>query len=261
MRVAGTYTAVPDPVIVTVPVTGPTGAPRSGPVEGSDRSRTSGRTKHPRIEAWKQRLLDTSLRNRLLNYRDLAQTMHLLAADLGPIEDALASGEELHIRPRPGMLGGDDPRSKRLLDARVADDAVPRSYASGSDTVSSTATSRPRRRRPSSLRSIERLERLSRRPAATRSVCGMLDWFESESSEKPRRAPILLVPVALVRNARAGTFTLQATTRALSQPRRVMHPRTGSCSRAPGKRSSICASSEPTICAGSSQSYAPRQMK
>jgi hypothetical protein len=38
------------------------------------------------------------------------------------------------------------------------------------------------------------------------------DWLESESSEKPYRAPILRVPMVLVRKVRAGTFTLQAGT-------------------------------------------------
>jgi very-short-patch-repair endonuclease len=213
MRVAGTYAAAPDPVVVAVPAAGPTGLPRSGPAESSGKSRSSGRTKRPRIEAWKQRLLDTSLHNRLLNYRDLAQTMHLLAADLGPIEDALASGEELQIRPRPTMLGGDDPRSKRLLDARVADDAVAaflrERLAHGelySDLTAEKLTSK--------LTAIYRAAREAVEETGSNPLCvtfGMLDWFESESSEKPRRAPILLVPVALVRNARAGTFTLQAT--------------------------------------------------
>lgn len=213
MRVAGTYTAAPDPVVVAMPATGPTGVPRSGPTDGSGKARTSGRTKHPRIEAWKQRLLDTSLHNRLLNYRDLAQTMHLLAADLGPIEDALASGEELHIRPRPAMLGGDDPRSKRLLDARVADDAVGAFLRErlGHGELYSDLTAE---KTTSKLTTIYRAAREALEETGSNPLCvtfGMLDWFESESSEKPRRAPILLVPVALVRNARAGTFTLQGT--------------------------------------------------
>jgi very-short-patch-repair endonuclease len=213
MRVAGTYAAAPDPIIVTVPATGPTGVPRSGPVETSGRARTSGRTKHPRIEAWKQRLLDTSSRNRLLNYRDLAETMHLLAADLGPVEDALASGEEVHIRPRPGLLGGDDPRSKRLLDARVADDTLAsflRERLGHAELYSDVTPEKT----ATKLTTIYRAAREAIEETGSNRLCaafGMLDWFESETSEKPRRAPILLVPVALVRNARAGTFTLQAT--------------------------------------------------
>lgn len=213
MRVAGTYAAAPDPVVIVAPATGPSAAPRSGPVESSGKARTSGRTKHPRIEAWKQRLLDTSLRNRLLNYRDLAQTMHLLAADLGPIEDALASGEELHIRPRPAVLGGDDPRSKRLLDARVADDAVAtflRERLGHSELYCDLSAEKT----ATKLTGIYRAAREAIEETGSNPLCvtfGMLDWFESESSDKPRRAPILLVPVALVRNARAGTFTLQAT--------------------------------------------------
>lgn len=213
MRVAGTYTAAPDPVVVAVPATGPSGVPRSGPAESSGKSRSSGRTKHPRIEAWKQRLLDTSLHNRLLNYRDLAQTMHLLAVDLGPIEDALASGEGLHIRPRPAMLGGDDPRSKRLLDARVADDAAAaflRERLGHGELYSDLTADKT----ASKLTTIYRAAREALEETGSNPLCvtfGMLDWFESESSDKPRRAPILLVPVALTRNARAGTFTLQAT--------------------------------------------------
>jgi len=213
MRVVGSYTAAPDPVVISLPATGPTGAPRSGAVEVSGKARASGRTKHPRIEAWKQKLLDTSLRNRLLNYRDVAHTMHLLAADLGPIEDALASDLELHIRPRPGLLGVDDPRSKRLLDARVADNASStflRERLGHGELYSDLAAEKMSNK----LTGIYRAAREAIEETGSNPLCltfGMLDWFESDSSDKPRRAPILLVPVALVRNARAGTFTVQAT--------------------------------------------------
>lgn len=45
-------------------------------------SRQSAKTRHPRIEAWKQRLLDTSLRNRLLKFRDTKQSLDLVCAEL-----------------------------------------------------------------------------------------------------------------------------------------------------------------------------------
>ena len=211
-RVAGGYAAVVE-VPTSVPESGPAGVPRPASPEGSARSRQSNKTKHPRVEAWKQKLLDTSLRNRLLNFRDTKQSIDLLCAEPGAIEDLLASGEELRLRSRPSILGGDDPRSKKILDARGDGDAVRQflheRLAHGELYCDHTAETTDAK-----LLTIFRAAREALEETGTNTLClaiGMLEWFESDTSEQPRRAPILLVPVTLVRSARGGGFTLRSS--------------------------------------------------
>jgi len=212
VRVAGTYASVVE-VQVAAPASGPSAIPRVSTPEGSGRSRPSAKTKHPRVELWKQRLLDTSLRNKLLNFRDTKLSLDLLCGDLAAVEDTLAAGEAVHLRGRPPLLGGDDPRSKKLLEARVAGDALStflgERLAHGelySEHTSDQVAGK--------LTAIFRAAREALEETGTNTLCltlGMLHWYESDSSELPRRAPILLLPVVLHRHARSGGFTLQTT--------------------------------------------------
>ncbi|HEY4243203.1 MAG TPA: DUF4011 domain-containing protein [Kofleriaceae bacterium] len=211
-RVVGAYTAAPEAVPTPLGPDSRSGS-RQVPPEGSGKLKTSVRTKHPRIEAWKQSLLDTTLRNRLINYRDVAETLHLMTVDIGLVEDALATGQELVLKPKPALLGGDDPRSKKLLDARVSDDAMLTFLRERLSHGELCCDATPEKT-TSKLTTIYRAAREAIEETGSNPLClaiGMLDWYESESSDKPRRAPILLVPVTLVRNARASTFTLQAS--------------------------------------------------
>jgi hypothetical protein len=63
-----------------------------------------------RLDRWRRRLLDLSLRNRLLNFRETNKTIPLLCPDLPALENALADGVTFQILPRPGDLAEGDPR-------------------------------------------------------------------------------------------------------------------------------------------------------
>ena len=52
-----------------------------------------------RIERWQRRLLDLSLRNRLLNFRPTKQTVPLLCPDASRLEDRLADGASMRLVP------------------------------------------------------------------------------------------------------------------------------------------------------------------
>jgi very-short-patch-repair endonuclease len=213
MRVEGGFApAIEVPVIV--PASGPAAIPRpANAADGSGRSRGSARTRHPRVEQWKQKLLDTTLRNRLLNFKETKQTIDLLCADLGTVEDALASSEDLRIKPRPPLLGGDDPRSRKLIETRVADDAfgafLRERFAHGELYTTQTTDATTSR-----LTTIYRAARTALEETGANSLCltlGMLHWYESDSSQVLRRAPVLLLPVVMTRNAREGGYTIRAT--------------------------------------------------
>ena len=210
VRVAGYGAAIEVPAVTT---TEAAPLPRSMPSSGSAPHRAAPRPRHPRVEAWKKGLLDTSLRNRLMNFRDTQKNLSLLCDDLGRIEDLIAKGEQLLLRPRPALLGGDDPRSRKLLEAHGAVDALNR-FLGERLGHGELYTEHPSDVTTARLTSIYRAAREVLEETGTNELCltfGMLHWYESETSDVVRRAPILLVPVALARNARSSTFTLQAT--------------------------------------------------
>ncbi len=73
-----------------------------------------------RFRRWKDRLLDLTLRNRLLNFRsDRKDVLPLDIPDLATFEDLLAGGEHLELVGRPPALVADE-RDEKLARARRA---------------------------------------------------------------------------------------------------------------------------------------------
>ena len=77
-----------------------------------------------RLDRWRRRLLDLSLRNRLLNFRDTNKTIPLLCPDLPALENALADGVTFHILPRPRDLAEGDPRDPEAYRRRTGEEAI-----------------------------------------------------------------------------------------------------------------------------------------
>jgi len=67
-----------------------------------------------RIEHWKQQLLDLTLRNRLLNFKETKQTIPLLCPQPEQVEDELASDQTFKILEQTSLIAGTDPRSLSL---------------------------------------------------------------------------------------------------------------------------------------------------
>ena len=64
-----------------------------------------------RLEKWKRKLLDLSLRNKLLNFKAGKGAVRLVCPDPGMLEDKLAAGEKLRLQPKAKVMEGGDPRS------------------------------------------------------------------------------------------------------------------------------------------------------
>lgn len=163
-----------------------------------------------RLERWKRKLLDLSLRNRLLNFKETRTTVPLLYPDLPALENALAEGEQLHLYPRP---------QDWVRTARDQDVHRRRTGRDGERTL--LAAELGQRRLRCDLEGAELTRRLTETYRAARSdleengantlylALGMLVWYESNSSDQARRAPILLIPVELVRHSAQSGFTIR----------------------------------------------------
>ncbi len=77
-----------------------------------------------RIDQWKSRLLDLSLRNRLLNFRETKSTIRLLSAAPEHVEDELAAETEIALRPKPRLMSEEDPRHGATLSMQQRADAL-----------------------------------------------------------------------------------------------------------------------------------------
>ncbi|MAG55752.1 MAG: hypothetical protein CMJ83_05635, partial [Planctomycetes bacterium] len=159
-----------------------------------------------RLDRWKRKLLDLSLRNRLINYRDTKKTIPLHRVDLGAFEDALAGGRSFRILPRPD-LAVDGPRDLDIHREREHEDALESflESARAAGRVHAKLTSDELERRLIEVWRTARREMEESGANTLYLALGFLSWFESPASPVERWAPILLVPLQLVRkSARDG---------------------------------------------------------
>jgi very-short-patch-repair endonuclease len=160
-----------------------------------------------RIEAWKRRLLDLTLRNRLLNLPKRGKIVRLMVPDVAVLEDKLAEGASFSIVPRPDEVASDEivdsGAARRKLPEAELRELLEAGQSSGvlyADMDEVTLSKR--------LTELRRDSRTAEEEGGSSNLylaIGILKFFESEKSEKARHAPVVLLPVQVVqRTAREG---------------------------------------------------------
>lgn len=164
-----------------------------------------------RIDQWKSRLLDLSLRNRLLNFKETKSTIRLLSAAPEHVEDELAEETELALRPKPKLMSDEDPRHGATMSTQQRADAL------GAHLIDELKHGRLH----THLDDSEHARRLTELFRAARTALeengtntlfaavGLLEWRETEHSDRVYRAPLLLVPVELKRKSVLEGFSLR----------------------------------------------------
>jgi len=154
-----------------------------------------------KIAQWERKLLDLGLRNSLINLRLSQSIIPLLFTDLHDLEDALAQGHEYGIAPKLAEWNSsEDVHSLEQLKV------TPQFY----DLI---RTEFQNKRLRSTLtqaeldKAIVHLYRTSRTSLEENGAntlylaLGFLRWYETKTSQKPRYAPIVLLPVEMVRKS------------------------------------------------------------
>ena len=164
-----------------------------------------------RLDRWRRRLLDLSLRNRLLNFRKTKKTVPLLCSELPDLEDALASGTTFHILPRPRDLAEDEPRDAQIHRRRTGDEPIAELLRAElrSRRVHADLEQDELDRRLLEIYRAARTGMEEGDASALYLAIGFLAWYETSRSEQQRLAPILLVPLELHRQSARARFTLR----------------------------------------------------
>jgi Protein of unknown function (DUF4011)/AAA domain len=164
-----------------------------------------------RIDQWKSRLLDLSLRNRLLNFKETKSTIRILSAAPEHVEDELAAERELSLQPKPKLMSEDDPRHAATytrqqrtdaLNDHLRDELAHGRLRTGLDESENA-------RRLTELFSAARVALDENGTNTLFAAVGFLEWRETEHSDRVLRAPLLLVPVELKRKSVLEGFTLR----------------------------------------------------
>lgn len=149
-------------------------------------------------QLWERKLLDLGLRNTLINMR-LTRMVPLLTSSLNDVEDALASGGDFSILPRP-------------TDWHLSKEAISFEMMHELGDMRQLIESEFQNKRLRSIltegeltHKIKELYRSSKAAIeenganALYLALGLLRWYETPRSTKPRYAPLILLPVELVR--------------------------------------------------------------
>ena len=160
---------------------------------------------------WERKLLDFSLRNTLLNFRVTKNSFQLMTADLGELEDRLSDGKDFRIMEVPSEW------TVSLRDSKIYEIETER------DLIKNIATQEFKSYRirtflneqelENNLKQLYRSAKTSMEENGTNTLflaVGFLRWFESDLSEKVRYAPIILIPIDIVRNVRNKGYVVRS---------------------------------------------------
>ncbi|HEX7861422.1 MAG TPA: DUF4011 domain-containing protein [Verrucomicrobiae bacterium] len=162
-----------------------------------------------RIDQWKSRLLDLSVRNRLLNFKANKSTIPILHSSPEQMEFELDN--ELSIQPKPKMVGSSDPRNANIYTEKQKAEWL-REFLKGEVAQRRLRTDLEEPEHTKSLTDLYRAARLSIEENGANTLfaaVGVLEWRESEHSDRVMRAPLLLVPVELKRKSILEGFVLR----------------------------------------------------
>lgn len=163
-----------------------------------------------KIEIWERKLLDLSLRNSLLNFRSTAMNVQILSHNLEILEDEFAKGREFRICSVPAddiLKAGDGKifeienhrsRISAIAEAEMKNHRL-RTLLSESELVHV-------------MTGLRRQAKISMEENGVNTVylaLGFLQWYETERSEKPRYAPLVLLPVDISRRIQDKSFSVK----------------------------------------------------
>ncbi len=166
-------------------------------------------TPQGRIERWQRKLLDLSLRNRLLNFRDTQQTIPFVCPDISGLEDLLADGKRFKIvsLADENPVGDRDPQLYREQTGKdINDSFAATAMERGQVCVPLTGADMKRR-----LVLLNRRAKSDLSEGGTNTLflaVGFLRWKKEPEDTRVYRAPLLLLPVKLSRRSAQSEFTL-----------------------------------------------------
>lgn len=164
-----------------------------------------------KIKIWERKLLDFSLRNSLLNFRVTRSTLQIMASDLGELEDRLADGKDFRIMEIPSEWTF-SVRDAKMFEIENERDLIT-NIAAEEFKSSRIRTFLGEKELDFALKNLYRSAKVSMEENGSNTLfltLGLLRWFESGLSEKPRFAPIVLIPIDIVRNARNKGYVIRS---------------------------------------------------
>lgn len=167
-------------------------------------------TPEGRLAKWKSKLLDLTLRNRLLNFKPTKSNLKVISHDPGALEDKLSEGREFRVKAAPQIMDGTDPRAAAVFKGRTGQTAL-LAFAEDALAKNELVVDIPEDKLDDRLTEIFRAAETGKEEGGVNTlflVFGLLQWREDKNSEANHLAPILLIPVTITRQSVRTGFRL-----------------------------------------------------
>ena len=164
----------------------------------------------PRVVRWTSKLLDLSLRNRLLNVRDTKFTIPVVCPDLTELEDKLAGNEVLTLSPISDLLSEKDVHDLSMLrnsDIKTEIRELLEKELKQNRLWTNLSLAETDKR----LTALYRQGKTDMEEGGVNTLylaIGFVEWKVSERDEKSHLSPILLLPVRLQRKSISEGFRI-----------------------------------------------------
>tara|TARA_A100000171_G_scaffold53021_1_gene75483 strand:+ start:14422 stop:20340 length:5919 start_codon:yes stop_codon:yes gene_type:complete len=165
-------------------------------------------TPSDRLDRWQKKLLDLSLRNRLLNFSDSTkQTLRLVCADVPSLEDALADGKKFRVvsLKDENPIGNRDPKLYKQQTGRD----IQEEFANTAFTKGQVCADESGKEMKSRLTTLYRKAKSDLAEGGTNTLfmaVGFLRWKKDEKDPRAYKAPLLLLPIKLTRRSAKSSY-------------------------------------------------------
>lgn len=165
-------------------------------------------TPETRKQYWERKLLDLGLRNTLINLRLSKSMVPILATSVDDLENALSDGEDFSIFARPsewhisGQIELDS-----MHDLGAAAPLIQSEFKN--HRLRSTLTEAELEK---NLKGLYRTSKTALEENGANTLylaLGLLKWYENPRSTKARYAPLILLPIEMVRKSAAKGYVIR----------------------------------------------------
>ncbi len=161
-----------------------------------------------KFTVWERKLLDFSLHNNLLNMKLGKRIIPIVSFNIDALEDELQAGKRFRVLPFPLPTVTEAPG--KIYDSSLypaLEEMVTQQLTNG--VIYSFHTEDPLK---DALKYGYRKARTSLEENGANCLylaLGALKWYETEHSSNPRYAPILLLPIEIIRGTRGSGYTIR----------------------------------------------------
>ena len=160
----------------------------------------------PKKVQWERKLLDLGMRNTLINLRLTKSLLPVLTGSLDELENALSDGSDFSVMARPADLRMESFSFESLLE--LSKNEIIQAEFANKRLRSALAEGEL-------ARTIKELYRASKTALEENGAntlylaLGMLRWYENARSTRARYAPVILIPIEIVRKSAAQGYVIR----------------------------------------------------